>query len=150
MSSQQNNQKTIWQDLINKIKAKGFDVIGVYERNGEMYIGVKMPELVFTLNSIETFTVNFPVELFEKRFKLTLAHLASIDYDFCSKVKIKPIYMLRRKGIRGFIEQALNKHKPIYLCRDSIWLPQSIDEALEIIEVLKGWYEIRSPKRRGK
>lgn len=140
------------QNLIDKIEAKGFKVIGVCERNGEMYIGVRMPELVFTLNSIESFAVNFPVELFEKRYKLTLAHLTSIDYDFCRKAKIKPIYMLRRKGIKGFIEQALNRHKPIYLCRDSIWLPASINanETLELIEILKVWYEVRSPKRKGR
>ncbi|RLF04458.1 MAG: hypothetical protein DRJ60_07065 [Thermoprotei archaeon] len=140
------------QNIIDKIEAKGLKVIGICERNGETYIGIKMPELVFTLNSIESFAVNFPVELFEKKYKLTLAHLASIDYDFCRKAEIKPIYMLRRKGVKGFIEQALNRHKPIYLCRDSIWLPVSINvnEALELIEVLKDWYEVRSPKRKGK
>lgn len=135
--------------LTGRIEAMGLSLIGYCKRNEEIYIGVAMPELAFTLDSIESFAANFPVKVFEKRFGLTLAHLSDIDFDFCRKAKIKPIYILRRKGIRGFIEQALNKHKPIYLCRDSVWFPEKLEGILEIINYLKDWYEVRSIRKRG-
>lgn len=133
-------------DLVYQLKSKGFEVIGLCKRCEEVYIGVKMPELVFTLDSIEAFEVNFPTKLFEKMFKLTLAHLTDLDYDFCRSAKIKPIYMLRKKGLLGFIMQALGKHKPIYLCRDSVWFPQHTENILELLETLKKWYESRHKK----
>ncbi|MEM2213606.1 MAG: hypothetical protein QXD66_01115 [Candidatus Nezhaarchaeales archaeon] len=133
-------------DIVNQLRSRSFEVLGVHERCGEVYIGVKMPELVFTLNSIEAFEVNFPTKLFEKKFKLKLSHLSDLDYEFCRNMKIKPIYMLRRKGLRGFIMQAFNRHKPIYLCRDSVWFPQCAENLFELLEVLKSWYEARHRK----
>lgn len=130
-------------DLVSQLKSKGFEIVGLHERCGEVYVGVKMPELVFTLDSIEAFEVNFPTKLFEKLFKLTLAHLTDLDYKFCRNAKIKPIYMLRKKGLRGFIAQALNRHKPIYLCTDSVWFPQCTENTIKLLEVLKSWYESR-------
>lgn len=135
-------------NFVNQLKSRGFEIVGVHERCGEVYIGVKMPELVFTLNSIEAFEVNFPIKLFEKRFRLTLSHLTDIDYEFCRNAKIKPIYMLRRRGFKGLIMQVLNRHKPIYLCRDSVWLPRSTGELFELLEVLKNWYETHKYRRR--
>lgn len=132
--------------LVHQLKSKGFEVLGFHKRCEEVYVGVKMPELVFTLDSIEAFEVNFPVELFKKMFKLTLAHLTDLDYEFCRIAKIKPIYMLRRKGLRGFIMQVLNRHKPIYLCRDSVWFPQHTENLFELLETLKSWYEARHRK----
>ncbi|MEM4862103.1 MAG: hypothetical protein QW706_02920 [Candidatus Nezhaarchaeales archaeon] len=131
------------------MKSRGFEVLGIRERCGEIYVGVKMPELAFTLNSIEAFEVNFPTKLFEKRFKLTLSHLTDLDYEFCRSAKIKPILMLRRKGFRGLIVQMFNIHKPIYLCRDSVWLPPShyAKVLFELLETLKSWYEVRHRKR---
>lgn len=134
-------------NLVSQLRSRGFEVIGVHERCGEVYIGVKMPELVFTLNSIEAFEVNFPVKFFKEKFKLTLSHLKDLDYEFCRNAKIKPIYMLRRRGLRGFVMQALNKHKPIYLCRDSVWLPKSAEKPFELLEFLKSWYEARHQRR---
>jgi hypothetical protein len=135
-------------DILEELRSRGYEVLGVCERLGEAYVGVRMPELVFTLNSVEAFEVNFPVQLFRKRFELVLTHLTDLDYEFCRKAGIKPILMLRRRGLKGFIEQALNKHRPIYLCRDSVWLPQEFERLFEILEILRNWYETRSPKVR--
>jgi len=135
-------------NVLEELRSKGYKVLRVCEKGREAYVGVEMPELVFTLDSVEAFEVNFPVELFKERFELVLSHLTDLDYEFCRNAGIKPIFMLRRRGFRGFIEQALNKHRPIYLCRDSIWLPQKFERFFEILEALRGWYETRSPKKK--
>ena len=138
-------------DVLEELRSKGYKVLRIRERGGEAYIEVEMPELAFTLDSVEAFEVNFPVELFKKRFGLVLSHLTDLDYEFCRRTGIKPILMLRRKGLKGLIEQALNKHRPIYLCRDSVWLPQRLERLFEVLEVLRSWYGARSPiKKRGR
>ncbi|MEM4576037.1 MAG: hypothetical protein QW701_01095 [Candidatus Nezhaarchaeales archaeon] len=138
----------MYNNVVEALKRRGFDVVGTCEHSNEVYLGVKMPELVFTLNSIEAFEANFPLETFEEKFKLTLAHLTEADYDFCRNAGVKPIIALRKKGLLGFIKRLLNKHKPIYLCRDSVWLPQSTENLLDLLETLKHWYSVRSPKKR--
>jgi len=135
-------------NTLEDLRSRGYKVLGVCERRGgEAYVGVEMPELAFTLDSVEAFEVNFPVELFKSKFKLVLSHLTDLDYEFCRRANIKPILMLRRKGLRGLIERALNRHEPIYLCRDSVWLPHRLEGLLEILEALRSWYEARSPKK---
>jgi len=136
--------------VFEELMSRGYKVLRVCERGEEVYIGVEMPELAFTLDSVEAFEVNFPVELFKKRFELVLSHLTDLDYEFCRRTGIKPIFMLRRRGLRGFIEQAFNKHKPIYLCRDSVWLPARLERFFEILEALRSWYEARSPSKARK
>lgn len=135
-------------NVVETLKRKGFEVVGIYKHGDEVYLGVKMPELVFTLNSIEAFEVNFPLETFEEKFKLTLVHLTEADYVFCRDMGIKPIIALRRKGLLNFIRRLLNKYKPIYLCRDSVWFPQNAENLLDVLETLRHWYEVRSPRKK--
>ncbi|RLE87322.1 MAG: hypothetical protein DRN04_18310 [Thermoprotei archaeon] len=62
------------------------------------------------------------------------------------KLKIKLIYMLRSSGFMGWLSQALNRHKPIYLCRNSVWLPANHKKLWEILKELKEWYKEKSQK----
>jgi hypothetical protein len=44
--------------------------------------------------------VNFPVELFKKRFELAPSHLTDLDYEFYRRTGIEPTFMLTRKAGR--------------------------------------------------
>ena len=133
--------------LLEELKRRGFEIVGHARRGGELYIGVKMPELVPTMEFGSAFIANFPVEEFKRKFNLAPAHPSTIDYEFWRKAKIKPEVMLRRPGLRGLLEQALNRHKPVYLCRNSVWLPAKADRLLELLEHLRDWYNKHSPQR---